>query len=435
MPPVYNPLYIMFYCKFGSLTYIRDFYQMLLQLGAVTPKKHIVKFIDERFEKVNFNEDYDLVAIASPTDYTTRAYEIADEFRNRGKKVVLCDYHPTILAEEAKQHADSVLVGEGELTWPKLLEDFQNENLKPFYKQETPVDPKLIPPARRDLVKKYHRLIVRLQATRGCPIGCEFCRVPSFEGKKLRKRPVENVIKEIKSIRQKLLFFGDGSLTIDPEYTKSLFREMKGLRKKFFCCGNPDVLAEDDELLKAAKAAGCIIWYVGLESVNQETIDLLGKKTNVVEKYDLMVKKIHKYGMAVSGSFIHGFDNDTFEDLDKTLAKIYDLKLDHVEFNLLTPYPGTPLYERLEKEGRILTKDWYNYREGQSGTEIVFRPKNITREDLFREGRARLLHKWYGGPGMNKKEFRIKKMKLIKEGLNLGFYPFIYRTFGYLFHL
>ena len=423
------------YRNFGPLVFILDYYLVAQQIAAVTPKKHSMKLIDERFETIDFEEDCDVVVLTFPTGYSTRAYEVADEFRKKGKTVVMADYHASVMPEEAKEHADSILIGEVELSWPHFLKDFQKGEIKPYYKQEKPVDPAIIPPANRELIKKFHRPLARIQATRGCPINCEFCRIPAFEGTTYRKRPVENVIKEIKSIRQKFLFFADGSLTLDPEYTKALFKQMKGLRKRFFCCGNADVLNVDDELLKLAKKAGCIAWYVGFESVNQNTIDLLNKKTNVVEKYKSVVQKIHDHGIAVCGSFIVGFDNDTFDDFDNIIDAMYDLKMDHIELNILTPFPGTPLFKRLDKEGRILTKNWFHYREGQSGTNIPFQPKNMTREELTNEGRLRIFDHWYGSKDINLKEYIRRRLSFFKEGLKIGFYPFMYRVFGYFFHL
>jgi len=428
-------LFVVMYKYFGPLLFILDYYLVSQQIAAVTPKKHQMKLVDERFETINFKEDYNIIVLTFPTGYATRAYEIADEFKKLGKIVVMADYHASLMPDEAIKHADSVLIGEVELIWPQLLKDYENGKLKQFYKQEEPVDPAIIPPADREIIKKYHRPLARIQATRGCPIACEFCRIPAFEGKTYRKRPVENVIKEIKSIKQKILFFADGSLTLDPEYAKSLFKSMKGLRKRFFCCGNADVLAKDDELLKLARKAGCIAWYIGFESANQKTINLLNKNTNIVKEYKAAVDKIHKNGSAVCGSFIVGFDNDSFEDFDKIIDAMYNLKLDHIELNMLTPFPGTPLFERLDKEGRILTKNWFHYREGQSGTKVAFQPKNMTCDELATEGRQRIFEHWYGGGEVNKKEYRHKKFGFILEGLEIGFYPFIYRVFGFFFHL
>lgn len=388
------------------------------QLAASTPKDHKIKIIDERHKRIDFNEPCDLVVMHFRTEDAVRTYEVADEFRQNGKTVILGGWHPTALPEEAKQHADSVLVGETEITWPKLLKEYKNGSLQPFYIQEKPVDPSIIPAARRDVGDSFFP-IARIQATRGCPHQCEFCRIPYMEGKTLRKRPIENVIEELKSIRQKFLFFTDASLTLDPEYSKSLFREMKGLHKKFCCGGNPDILSEDDEFLKLAQDAGCIAWYVGFESISQETIDTLGKKTNRVCEYASTVKKIHDNHMAVFGSFNFGFDTDTPDVFEETLKAMYDLKLNMAEINVLTPFPGTPLFTRLDKEGRILTRNWVKYNEG----EVVFKPKNMSELELF-QNVIEVCDKF---------AFLQYNSKRIVESMKLGFYPFLITLFQTLF--
>ena len=388
----------------------------VLQLAAVTPKEWKIEIIDERHEKIDFNKTCDIVSIYFNTLDANRSYEIADEFRRRGKTVVLGGYHPTALPEEAKQHADSVVIGEAELIWPQLLKDYENGGLKPFYKQETPIDPRLIPAAKRNIGNSLFP-IAQIQATRGCPIGCEFCRVPVFEGTTLRKKPIENVIEEIKSIPQKFLFFLDASLTLDPEYSKNLFNEMKGLGKKFCCCGNTDVLGRDDKFLKLAKEAGCILWYVGFETMSQEIIDKLGKKTNKVEEYPIVVQKIHEYKMAVSGSFIFGFDEETLDLYNRTHQAVNEWGIEIFETGILTPFPGTSLFNKMEKEGRIITKNWVKYNEG----ELVYKLKNNIPVEKFMSETWRITKEYNWDNFYN--------IERLKKRLKLGFYPFIAAMF------
>ena len=349
----------------------------LEQIAALTPDKYDVEIINEINKNIDFEEDCDLVGLSCLTSNAIRGYKIADEFKKRGATVVFGGYHPTALPHEAKQHADSVVVGEAEETWPKLLIDFEMGKLKPFYYQTNPVDPNLIPAAKRFNENKYSKSAI--QATRGCPINCEFCAMQLVEGPKFRGRPIKNVIDEIKSIKSKGLFFVDASLTINPSYTKALFKEMKGLNKRFSCFGNINVLAKDDEFLKLAQDAGCIKWFIGFESVSQETINSIPKKTNKIEEYDIAIKKIKNHGMMVTGLFMYGFDNDTPQVFDQTLQALFKLNLDNASFSIVTPYPGTYLFNRLEREGRILTKDWNKYNEGN----VVFKPKKMSAEILF----------------------------------------------------
>jgi radical SAM superfamily enzyme YgiQ (UPF0313 family) len=349
----------------------------LEQIAAITPEIHSVEIVEEKFRNINFEEEYDLVGISCLTCNVLRGYEIADEFRRRGVTVVLGGYHPTALPEEAKMHADSVVIGEAELTWPQLLIDFENKKLKPFYIPDKFVDPKMIPPAKR--TEYGNPFTVSIQATRGCPNQCKFCAMQKTEGTRYRPRPISNVIEEIKSIKCKNLFFVDSSMTISPEYSKSLFKEMIGLNKKFECFGNINVLARDEELLRLASEAGCIRWLVGIESISQETIDTMSKHTNKVEKYGTAIKNIKNYGMMVTGLFMFGFDNDTSDVFNQTLQAMYRWDLDSATFSILTPYPGTPLTEQLIREGRITSYDWSKYTEGN----VNFKPKNITEEELL----------------------------------------------------
>jgi len=379
------------------------------QISSITPKKHNVTVINERYSKINFDESFDIVNINYTTSTTPRAYGIADCFRKKGVTVVLSGLHASALPDEAKQHCDSVLLGHGEVNWLRLLDDFEKNRLKPFYPPIKPDKSTHIPPTNIDLPGFV--IAGAIQATRGCPYQCDFCPESNIPGgSKFYKRPVEDVIAEIESIPQKTLMFYDTSLTIDPNYSKSLFKQMKRLNKKFFCNGNVDVLANDEEFVRLSKEAGCVSWLVGFESVSQKTIDDIGKKTNMVEDYVRAIKNIHDNGMAVIGCFMFGFDTDTLGVFDETLEMITDLQIDIVDFCIVTPFPGTPLYRRLEAEGRILTRDWAKYNM----KTVVFEPKNITKEELL-DGVRKMYNEFYST------KYTIKR---IVRSMRLGFYPF-----------
>ena len=403
------------YNAFRKISFF-DTYLSLQIIAAVTPIEHKIEVMDERLKDIKFEKKYDIVGITCTTGLSPRAYEIADKFREIGTPVVIGGPHVSCNPEEAKEHADAVVIGEAELTWPELLKDFEKGQMKLFYKQEEPIDPKYIPAPRRDIYKKGFLPVARVQTTRGCPLNCEFCAVPVIEKHPLRQRPIENVIKEIKSLRQKLIIFSDSSMTMNPEYTKELFRRMKGLHKKFACFGNADVLAKDEELLKLAKKAGCHTWHVGFESTSQSIIDRLKKSTNRVEEYKACVDNIHKHGMAISAAFIAGFDEDDHQTFGDILKAAYDLKIDLLEINMLTPFPGTPLFERLERAGRITTKNWFHYREGQGGTDTVYQPKNFTGDEL-REGIDWIFWNWLGPKN---------QIKLMGKSTRYGLFTFVY---------
>jgi radical SAM superfamily enzyme YgiQ (UPF0313 family) len=360
-------------------------------LTALTPREHNVRVVSGEFKDINFDEKYDLVGITTTTLLANVAYKIADEFRRRGTKVVIGGWHASALPEEAKQHADSVVVGEAEETWPQLLKDYEGGNLKPYYIADRPVDLKMIPFSSNIYPEERG---MGIYATRGCPNNCHFCSISNMKYRKIyRMRPISDVIAEIKNSTNKTFAFQDASLTINIDYTKELFRNMIGLNKKFVAMGNINNLGEDDELLKLANKAGCYTWMIGFESISQKSLDSIGKKKNIVKNFPKWIRKIKDYNMAVEGAFIFGFDHDypdIFKKTDDFIRK-NDLKMPFA--NVLTPYPNTILYNKLNQEGRILTKDWGKY-DGHN--YVVFQPKHISPEDLLKNVQE-LEKKWHKG--------------------------------------
>ncbi len=379
----------------------RIFYPSLTlkQLAAITPPGHELEFVDERVEPINLDGQYDLVCISCLTYNSIRGYEIAAHFRNRGIPVVMGGYHATLLPDEAKQNVDAVVVGEGEYTWPKVLEDLQKGQLKPFYRADKFVPAEEIPAANHN-VASYNPFNEPIQASRGCPTGCEFCAMNVMEGKIFRGRPVDHLIEEIKQIKTKSLFFTDASLTVNPAYSKELFKAMKEVNKYAEAFGNVNVLARDDEFLKLAQEAGFFNWYVGIESISQANIDQAGKGTNKVENYSKAFKKIKDHGMMITGFFMFGFDFDTVDTFQKTLDYIYEWDLDEVSFSIITPYPGTKLFERYDKEGRIVCKDWSKYHEGR----VNYTPKGLTEQQIL-EGIQKMALDYYSLPNIVKRSF------------------------------
>lgn len=371
----------------------------LKQLAALTPPDHSVEVVDERFAPLNFHRDYDVVGISSLTYNAVRGYDIAATFKKQGATVVFGGYHASLLPQEAKQHADSVVIGEAELTWPKLLSDIEHHRLQEFYRPDRLVSPEEIPPARHD-IGSYNPLIEPIQASRGCPTGCEFCAMQIVEGSRFRGRPVDQLVEEIKSIRKRYLFFADASLTINPSYSKSLFTAMKEVNKYAECFGNINVLSRDDEFLSRACDAGIFNWYVGIESISQENIDAAGKGTNKVDSYATAIKKIKDHGMMVTGFFMFGFDFDTVESFQKTLQVIYELGFDEVSFSIVTPYPGTRLFERYDREGRIVCRDWSQYDEGH----VNYRLERLTNDELL-EGIKMMALDYYSPLNIIKRSF------------------------------
>lgn len=373
----------------------------LQQVAAITPSEHDVTIIDERYEPIRYSSEYDVVGISALTYNSYRGYEIAKQFRQMGVPVVFGGYHASLMPDEAKQHADSVVIGEAELTWPELLSDLKKGKLKPFYKNTRVVTAEEIPSARHDI--GTYTFWEAIQATRGCPTGCEFCAMNVVEGKVFRGRPIDDIIEEIQGISAKTLFFADASLTINPKYSKDLFRALKEVNRKFHCFGNINVLARDDEFLKLSRDAGVEKWYLGIESISQQNIDQAGKGTNKVENYAKAIKKIRDNNMIVTGFFIFGLDFDTVKTFDATLKAIYEWELDEASFSILTPYPGTRLFDRFEKEGLITNYDWSQYEEGK----VNYKPKNMTQEELL-EGIQRIAMDFYSVKSCVKRSFNVK---------------------------
>jgi len=361
-------------------------------LAAITPNKYSVELVNENYEDIDFNLEVDLVGITCYTMTAPRVYEIADEFRRRGKTVILGGYHPTALPEEAKQHADSVIEGMAELTWPRALEDFEKGRLQPFYERDHSFDLSKVPPLRRDLIL-HNPFLGAIQTTRGCSNQCEFCAISSFCGNMIKQRPIKDVVEEIKSMPNKMFIFHDPHLTLHRKYAMELFKEMikQKVNKGWVANGTANILGSvDEEFLNLARKSGCAEWFVGFESVSQEALNNIKKTHNKVSDFKKMIKRVHSHGMTVQGGIIFGFDEDTPEIFNTTLETINDWDLDVLEVNILTPYPGTPLFERLERDGRILTKDWSKYNQ----VEVVFQPKKMTPEELY-EGAKKVAKDFY----------------------------------------
>ena len=367
-------------------------------IAALTPPEVEVSLVDENVTRIDYLKDVDLVGITSLTSTSQRAYEIADTFRAMGKKVVLGGIHASVLPEEAIQHADAVVIGEAEGIWPELIADFQKNKLQKFYHQSERPSLNGLPHPRRDLFsKKSYYFNNTIYTTRGCPYSCSFCTVTSFFGRTYRCRPVEEVIAEIKTLnRKKHFIFLDDNIVGNPKYSKELFRALIPLKIKWV--GQCSVtIAKDDELLKLAAASGCVDLFIGLESLSPDSLKAINKKTNSVDEYDVVVKKLHDAGIGIHGFFIFGLDGDDVDSFQRTVRFAQKARLESAQFDILTPYPGTAIFASLEKEGRILTKDWAQY-----GHDHMFKPKVLSRE-ILQEGRQWAWREFYSLPSIWKR--------------------------------
>jgi radical SAM superfamily enzyme YgiQ (UPF0313 family) len=345
------------------------------------PKTYEVKIVNEAIEEVDFNAEVDLVGITGLTCVIKRAYTIADRFRERGVKVILGGVHPSLLPEEAKEHADSVFIGEAEGMFDKLLKDFEVGELKPFYKNREWSDLKGIPLPRRDLLgKSYSPFFKVIETTRGCPNRCEFCSVPTINGKRYRIRPLEEVDQELSSIIQKkgeYLFLADDNVTAREDYALGLFEIFKRYQVKWMGFTTIQI-AMHEELLKKAQESGCISLFIGFESLLQENLDGVSKRFVPTKELSNLIKVIQKHGIGIHGSFIFGFDGDDPAVFINTVGFVQKNNIELPTFSILTPFPGTPLRKRLEEEGRIFDHDWSHY----DMSHVVFRPKKMTAQEL-----------------------------------------------------
>jgi radical SAM superfamily enzyme YgiQ (UPF0313 family) len=353
----------------------------LTLLASLFPSTYEVKIVNEVIEEVDFSADVDLVGITGLTCVINRAYAIADRFRERGVKVILGGVHPSLLPEEAKEHADSVFIGEAEGVFDKVLKDFETGELKPFYKNREWSDLKGIPLPRRDLLSKRHKAFFKvIETTRGCPNRCEFCSVPIINGKRYRPRPLEEVDKELSSIIKKkgeYLFLADDNVTAIKDYALGLFDIFKhhGVRWMGFTTLQ---IAENEALLKAAQDSGCVSLFIGFESLLQQNLDNVSKRFVHAKEISNLIKAIQGHRIGIQGAFIFGFDGDDASIFKKTVEFVQKNNIELPTFSVLTPFPGTPLRKRLEEEGRIIDANWSHY----DMSHVVFKPQRMSVQEL-----------------------------------------------------
>jgi radical SAM superfamily enzyme YgiQ (UPF0313 family) len=359
--------------------------------AAITPPAYQFRFLDEEVEDIDFEHcDADLVAMTAMTVQIERAYQIADRMRAMGKTVIIGGIHATVLPDEVAAHCDAVMVGEGENTWESMLQDFfQGDGLKKRYAaKDYPVRREFVSP-RVDIIHHNRYLMYPLQATKGCPNNCDFCSIRFSSGHRYRMKPVEQVIEEIRAFERynkgqffhtlkKSYQFVDDNLYVDREYTMELFRAMKGLNITWSGQGTVNTV-NDDEALLAMAESGCRSFSIGFESISDATLREMNKPVYYkVSEYEQAIRKLIRYGIVPSGYFVYGFDHDDVEVFKKTSQYAIDQHLVQAHFSVLTPYPGTSLWERLQNEGRIFTRKWNAY----SSLECVFKPTNMSPTDL-----------------------------------------------------
>jgi radical SAM superfamily enzyme YgiQ (UPF0313 family) len=393
-------------------------YLSVTTLAALTPKDIDVVIADENAGEIDFNEKIDIAAISIMTPLALRGYEIADKYRSMGVKVVMGGFHATWMPEEALMHADTIVIGEAEHVWPALLEDFKNNKLKKTYKPGcfAPLDKSPVP--RRDLLNKDKYFFINtMQATRGCPFNCDFCSVTSFYGRTYRYKPVEDIERELQSMAggSNFLFLVDDNVIGNPAHASKLFKLLKKYPHKWLSQAST-TFTDYPELLKLAQESGCYGMFIGFETLSQEGLDKLNKRFNRSDTYADLIKKMHDHGMGVQGSFIFGYDWDTKDSFDMVSDFVEKVKMDSVLYTILTPYPGTKVFERMKAEGRLITTDWSKY----DMAHVVYKPKNMTVEEL-QEGYLNANRRFYSWKSMFKRLPAFRRSLMVFGPMNWGF--------------
>ncbi|MFA4828918.1 MAG: radical SAM protein [Thermodesulfovibrionales bacterium] len=392
-------------------------------LAALTPEDIEISISDEMIGPLNLENDADLVGITFVTPFAHRAYELGTIYRSQGKKVVFGGPHASLVPEEAKEYSDAVVVGEAEDTWPLLIEDFKQKKLKPFYRSAAP-DLKSIPFARRSLLRRKHYIVPDvIQASRGCPFRCDFCTLGAIYGYGHRLRPVEEVIREIETFEGDTFIFWDDNIVGTPSYAKELFRRLIPYKKKWLGQGSITI-TRDRELLSLASMSGCIGLFVGIESVSQDSLETVNKGFNKVSSLKDEIKKFHDAGIAVLAGMIFGFDADDGSVFERTLEVAIKAAIDGISFSILTPYPGTKLFKKLQSEGRILHRDWSKY----NSEHVVFMPKKMSPDELQR-GHNRANRQFYSIPSIVRRLLKSRTKLGLTVRLNMADRKYSYNRF------
>ncbi|HUG53437.1 MAG TPA: radical SAM protein [Vicinamibacteria bacterium] len=363
----------------------------LLTVAACTPADVEVEMVDEYVEEIPYDTDADLVALSAKTSCVTHAYEVAAEFRRRGRKVVLGGIHASLRPEEATLHVDHVVVGEAEKTWPLFVQAFRKGEAPRVMPDAgfAPMDE--IPVPAWDRIRPGEFLFHQLQTTRGCPFMCRFCSVPDISGQSFRFKPVERVVEEIRALprsgpfkdRLKALYIVDDNFISKVPYTKELLRALVPLHAsgelREWSAETTLNVSRDEELLDLFRAAGCSTLIVGFESISEATLLEMDKKVNFCLTYQEAIARIHRRGMSIVGNFIVGFDTDTVSVFRDLLDFIDEHTILYPFFSILTPMPGTKLHEDYKAAGRLDHLDWSRY----DTRHVVFEPVHMTRDQLM----------------------------------------------------
>jgi radical SAM superfamily enzyme YgiQ (UPF0313 family) len=357
-------------------------------LAGLTPPDVEVALYDDRMESIPYDEATDLVAITVEAFTARRSYEISAAYRQRGVPVIMGGMHPTLLPGEVAQHADSIYLGDAEFLWAQAIEDARRGKLRPIYKARAG-RPQPGTFTRRDIFKgKGYLPLTLLQFSRGCRFECTFCAVSAYFNKTHFCRQVREVIQEIEQQERKLLFFVDDNILANHAAAKQLFRELIPLNIRWVSQASID-MTEDRELMDLMVKSGCLGHVVGFETLNPQNLSAIKKAPNLIgqfQDYKPQLEILRDYGLQTWAAFTIGHDDDTLESIERTVEFAIENKFSFAAFNVLIPYPNTPLYKRLEAEGRLLYDgQWWLHPEYRFNY-AAFQPRRMSPEELTEAG-------------------------------------------------
>jgi radical SAM superfamily enzyme YgiQ (UPF0313 family) len=352
-------------------------------VAALVPPDIKVEIKDDLLEEITFREECDLVALSFMSHQAHRAYQLAAGFRSRNIPVVMGGFHATLAPDECARHADALVLGEAEESWPRLLKDFQAGRLQARYQAKKLSDLKNLPVPRYDLLnlKRYKLLNIPSQTTRGCPYNCSYCEVTQVYGGKFRHRPVAEVINEIQEIRQitgsDFIYFVDDNFVANREHALKIMKRLVPLKLIYGCLATTNV-GDDPEVLDLMARSGCLHVNIGMESISPESLKAIRKKQNKVQDYERQFKALRDRGIGYSVNVMFGLDGDRPEIFDSTVDFLIKAKVPVSFMFILAPRPGTKVRDQLLGEGRVFDHDWTNY----CGFKVVYHPRHMTARQL-----------------------------------------------------
>ncbi len=395
-------------------------------IAGMTPSDVEVVMYDDRMEPIPYDEPTDLVAITAQTFTARRAYEISAEFRERGVPTIIGGMHPTLIPEEVADHADSIYIGDAELLWQQVIKDARRGKLQPVYMARPGVpQPGILP--RRDIFKgKGYLPITLIQFSRGCRFACDFCAISVFFDRTQFRRRVDEVIQEIQAQERRLLFFVDDNILSDHEAAKALFRELIPLRVRWVSQASID-MTQDLELLDLMVRSGCLGHVIGFESIDTQNLRAMNKAPNLSESfrdYKPQLEILRDYGLQTWAAFTLGYDHETRESIERTLEFALENKFAFAAFNVLMPYPNTPLYKRLQAEGRLLYDGKWWLHSAYRFNYAAFQPKLMLADELTEAGfYARSRYNSIGSIIRRAFDFKTNMRSLLRLGIYAIYNP------------